>query len=269
MNKWILALAAALATSVGFAAETTETKETRIVTRIRMANFSPDALPVDVHVDGKVLVKKVPFKTVGHYLELSSGKHQIQLTPAGKKTPVILDAGVELNPNTDYTIAATGLSKSNEVVLFQVIDERETDKTMAKVRFVHLAGGVSAVDVFQAKGGENLFKNLTYKKASNYVAIPAGLYTFDVKETGKDEVLLTVKSLKLAKNKNSTVYIVINPKDKTLIAVNAIDAAEKIKASRTEKTEEQEIRKESKKSKDEESRYHYGQPQIKERKYGR
>jgi hypothetical protein len=77
--------------------------------------------------------------------------------------------------------------------------------TNARVRVVHASPDAPAVDIF-VNGGKVL-ENLPYREYSEYLALPAGSYSFDIKVTGTDTVVKNVPAT-LAAGTDYTVIAV-------------------------------------------------------------
>ena len=65
-----------------------------------MWHLSPNAPRVDVYVDGKKALSKVPFKAASQYFTLSPGKHTVKVTVAGKPKLVVFNATLPLAKDT-------------------------------------------------------------------------------------------------------------------------------------------------------------------------
>ena len=76
--------------------------------RVRVVHASPDAPAVDVWVDGSVAFSNAPFKGITNYAPLGAGTYNVQVTPTGATTPVVIDANLDLAAATDYTVVAVG-----------------------------------------------------------------------------------------------------------------------------------------------------------------
>ncbi|WP_458208951.1 DUF4397 domain-containing protein [Haladaptatus sp. NG-SE-30] len=173
---------------VSSAQETTTTSGGE-VTRVRIIHAIPDAPAVDVFVDGERVLESVEFKTVSDYLELKPGNHTVQVAPAGQgQGSAVIEEQVTLEANTDSTIAAAGTVDSPETYLFD--DNNETQSgDQARLRVVHLSPDAPAVDI--AADGDVLIEGLEFGNASDYVNVPAGSYSIEVRPAGENEAVAT------------------------------------------------------------------------------
>jgi hypothetical protein len=154
--------------------------------RVRVAHASPDAPAVDVLVDGAVAFSNL-----------------VQVVPTGAAEPVVISATLTLDPDQDYTVAATDvLADITPLVLED--DNSAPAAGKAHVRFVHLSPDAPAVDVAVA-GGSVLFSNVAFQEASSYLPVDAGTYDLEVRLAGTDTVVLPVPGVTLS---DGTVYTV-------------------------------------------------------------
>jgi Domain of unknown function (DUF4397) len=168
------------------AQETTTTNE---VARVRIVHAIPDAPAVDVFVDGSRVLQDVAFKDVSDYLELAPGQHTLQVAPAGQgRESAIIDQQATLESNTDYTVAAAGRLDDPETFVF--VDETQpASEGQVRLRAVHLSPDAPAVDI--AADGNVLVEGLKFGNASDYVEVPAGSYTIEVRPAGEKEAVAT------------------------------------------------------------------------------
>jgi Domain of unknown function (DUF4397) len=189
---------------------------------LRVAHFSTDAPPVDIWVNGSVVLSGVPYKTVSDYLTLDAGEYRIQVTPAGTKTPVVIDATVSLEPSHVYTVAAVGFLSSGTLQPLVLLDDR-TVGTGARLRFVHASADTGSVDVALA-GGAVLFPNVSFQKASDYIEVPGGTYDLEVRPAGAREVALSIPGVMVADGTTYTVFAVGRSFNGTLGPLPVVDA---------------------------------------------
>jgi hypothetical protein len=194
---------------------------------LRVAHLSTDAPPVDVWVNGQVVLSGVPYKAVSDYLSLDSGEYRIQVTPAGATQPVVIDATLALEAGRNYTVAAVGFlssdsNASTSLMPFVLLDDRST-RSGARIRFVHTSADTGAVDV-AVSGGPILFDNMTYQKASLYGEVPGGTYDLEVRPAGSNAVALAIPGFEVADGTTYTVFAVGRSFDGTLEPLAVVDS---------------------------------------------
>ncbi len=188
--------------------------------QVRVAHLSPDAPAVDVWVDGAVVLSGVPFQAISSYLSVPAGSRRIQVTPAGRSTPVVIDATLDLAGGTPYTVAATG--RLSAIAPLPLLDDRNPTASRAKVRFVHAAPDAPAVDIAVA-GGPILFSNVAFRGSAGYAAVDPGTYDLEVRVAGTSTVALRVPGVSLSGGVNYTIFAAGLLGNGTLTALPAVD----------------------------------------------
>lgn len=190
--------------------------------RVRAAHLSPDAPAVDISVDGTVVLGNVPFGTVSGYLSLDAGTYQIQVTPAGETTPVVIDESVTVSAGLAYTLSATGLLGTADLQLTPSIDDRNSLAAQSKVRFIHFGPDAPAVDV-AVTGGPILFENFSFRDIGSYLPVDPGTYDLEVRLAGTSDVALPLPGIEISAGTNVTVFARGLLADASLTAQIAVD----------------------------------------------
>lgn len=192
---------------------------------LRVAHLSPDAPNVDVYVDGALVLPNVPFSAVSGYLMVPAGMRQIEVTPAGSSTPVVIDAMVNLDAGVSYTVAATGLLGASDLQPLVLVDDRNSDPLQTKVRFVHTGPDAPAVDV-AVTNGPVLFGDYEFREASPYLSVPGGSYDLEVRVAGTNTVALPLPGVVLTDGTNITVFAIGLLGNMSLSALPVVDVNE-------------------------------------------
>jgi hypothetical protein len=79
--------------------------------RLRVIHASPDAGPVDILINGQVVLSNVAFGTISSYLSIPAGTYTIQVNAAGTSTTAIT-ASVTLTSQSNYSAVAIGSVKT-------------------------------------------------------------------------------------------------------------------------------------------------------------
>jgi Domain of unknown function (DUF4397) len=152
--------------------------------RIRLAHFSPDANGVDVYIDGKKRMNRVPYQAVSDYITLPAGKHTIEVRGEGQAetSPPLVTASPELAGGESFTAAALGPVANIQAKVFQ------DDLTLpaagkSKIRVIHAADGTPTVDI-AVKDGDVLFPAVEFGAITTYVEVAAGPYVLQVRKAG-------------------------------------------------------------------------------------
>ena len=158
---------------------------------VRVAHLSPNAPNVDVYVNGHKTLSGVSYKTVSKYLKVPAGQYRFEVRPAGASasSKAVIDATSRLSSGNAVTVAAVG-------ALANISGKIYTDNLsapasgQAKVRVIHAAASVPAVDVGVA-GGPTLFRGATFPNATDYASVKAGSYPLQVRGAGSSQALLS------------------------------------------------------------------------------
>ena len=171
---------------------------------VRLVNASPDVGTVDIFVDGAKFLSNAQYGSVTDYLQLPAGHHRMQVALIGKgiNASVIVQT-LSVQAGTPYTVVARG-TKSTGYSLKVFVDNNLMAVGMAKVRFYDLSPRAYSLSI--ATGGLTIPGALSYTQASNYLKLPAGLYTFTVSASRPSFSLLDQVTLK--PNTVTSIFIV-------------------------------------------------------------
>lgn len=190
-------------------------------TQIRIGHCCPDAPNVDVHVDGSPAFEDVAFGDLSDYATLDAGEHEVRVVPSEGGNAVI-EASLDLEDDTAYTVLATGLLEDIEATVFE--DEPgQVPSDKAHVRFVHASPDAPEVSISVARGPE-VFTSIGFREASEYEAVDDGMYDLEVRPTGADDVVLTLDDISFDGGSAYTAIAIGQVSDESLNAVLAEDA---------------------------------------------
>lgn len=188
---------------------------------VRVGHFAPSQQPVDVVVDGKVVVRDLAYRSITAYIRVLAGNHEFALRDTGTaENPILsIDAGVPASGAV--TIGAvttrTGLAA-------QVYDDKLQTPGAgdALVRFIHTAPAASAVNI-SVIGGRTLASGLGYPEATGYQTVKAGTYDLQVTSAKTRKVVLRIPRWNAAPGSQSSV-VIIQSSDGQLDVVPVSDA---------------------------------------------
>jgi hypothetical protein len=177
--------------------------------RIRVIHLSPDAPDVDVRVDGNVAISKLAFGQNSGYTRLDAGVYDVQVSPAGSLTPVVIDLtgpnAANLQYYKDYTALAVNTLASGIQPLLLVDDNSPVLGFFSRVRFVHASPDAPAVDI-AVSNGPILWKNVSFKGVGDYIEIPRGQYDLEVRLAGTTTVALRVPAVQFEAARVYTIF---------------------------------------------------------------
>lgn len=174
---------------------------------VRVLHASPDAPPVDIYANGDMIVQNLAYKEITNYLPVMPGSYNIKVYPAGQKMNPVIDANVRVEPQSSYTLAASGMLEN--ILLLPIVEPYVNMMNSGKsyIRFVHLSPNAPPVDI-TLPDGTVIFRNAAFKDVTEYMAVDPGMYTLQVRPTGSMQVVLTVPDVKLYPDMVYTVYAV-------------------------------------------------------------
>lgn len=189
---------------------------------IRVLHLSADAPNVDVFVDGEgPAVQDLPFGSGTDVLELPAGTVDLQIsaTGASASSAVLTLDDVQLEEDRQYTAVAFG---NLNALAGKVIEDSTQGlaSNQVRVRVVHAAAGVGAVDVYATGsiGDATIAENLFFGSAAQPLDVPAEAFVagIDVDNDGNADLLYNVPALTPGSNVN--VYAVADASGVFLLA---------------------------------------------------
>ncbi|WP_232701522.1 DUF4397 domain-containing protein [Halobacterium wangiae] len=169
---------------------TQETDDEQNSAYLRVVHAAPDAPAVDVSVDNETVLSDVSFGNVSDYLTLESGTYNVTIAAADDPDTVVFDGEVTLDPGSVTTVAASGEISEDAETSFEPVLYNDTAITPADdesaLRVVHLSPDAPAVDVTTDNGSVVLAENVSYQNASEYMTVPEGDYTVEIRAASED-----------------------------------------------------------------------------------
>lgn len=156
---------------------------------VRVLHASPDAPAVDVYVNGQKVLGGISYKQQSNYLTVPAGTYKIDIYAAGDTSSPVLSQQVSVDGGNRYTVAAAGAV--NNLQLIPVVDSSSVSSGSSKVRVWHLSPNAPAVDV-AVKGGDVLFRNVPFGKATRYMTLPPTTADLEVRVAGTNQVVLEI-----------------------------------------------------------------------------
>jgi hypothetical protein len=192
--------------------------------RVRVLHLSPDAPKLDVYVDGTRTLAGVPFKTATRHAQLPTGRHTVELRPAGSASGgrPLATANATVTPGAAYTLAAVGLAAKLQTLVLED-DFTAPPRGKAKLRGIDASPQSPPIDIAIA-GGPVLFQNLTFPKATPFATVDAGTLALEVRLAGTDTVVFRSGARPMPAGAILTVAGTVSPKG-TIEVLPILDAA--------------------------------------------
>jgi len=174
-------------------------------TSVRVIHTSYDAPAVDIAVDGAKAITSLSYGISSGYAEIGAGMRQIDVTPAGATSPVVIGASLDFNVDQSYTVYA--VNNLDNITAVVSVDDRTSLSDKARIRFLHASPDAPAVDIRLNDGnGAAVFGNAAFTDISDYVPVNGGTYTFAVTAAGQNDALLIFDPITVA---DGGVYTVV------------------------------------------------------------
>lgn len=180
----------------------------RPISYTRLLHASPDTPPVDIYVNGNLIVKNLSYKQFAGYYTVAPCRYHIQIFTAGKGEVLIAEGCFEICPRSAVTFALIGCT----VCLLAIQEVYAICKHMrarckAYVRFVNLSPNSHVLDV-AFTGGTTLFRSVPYRAHTRYIPVEPGIYAFQLKPAGSGMAGLTMPTVTIEQGKAYSVYAV-------------------------------------------------------------
>ncbi|MBU5484049.1 DUF4397 domain-containing protein [Clostridium sp. MSJ-11] len=172
----------------------------------RIFNASPNVGPIDVYVNDSPTVMNLAYKEMSEYIIVLSGNYNIKIYPAGQTTSPIINTSLPIPKDSIFTVALIGMPPS--ISLYPIPEPlRSENFGVPCIRFVNLSPNSPAMDVTLPAGRE-LFSDVNYKDFTLYACVPAGTYNIQLRPSGTNDIVSTVRGVTLDANKFYTIYAV-------------------------------------------------------------
>lgn len=173
---------------------------------VRLLHASPDAPPVDIYANDKLVAKNFSYRDFTPYLNIPSGNTSIRVFPAGRKINPVINTSIFVPAKSIFTVAAAG--KLDQISILAIPEPvKQVPEGKSLIRFAHLSSNTPSVDI-TLPNGTKLFSDVEFKEYTEYIPVDAGTYTLEARPAGTSQVALTVPNIALKPNNFYTVYAV-------------------------------------------------------------
>jgi len=156
---------------------------------LRVINAAPDAGPIDFYVGDTVIAQGLEYGAASAFAAAPNGQQQLRIVPAGGTVDqAIIDMTQGLTAGSAAQIVVSGLGDDIQATIAGV-DLRALPENQARVRVVHASPDLENIDVAIA-AGPTPFQGIAFRSQSGYVVFDAGTYSFQLRESGNNTLLL-------------------------------------------------------------------------------
>lgn len=175
------------------------------VAYVSLYHMSPDAPPLEIHVDNnRINFNAFDYTEHTGYLRFYTGERNLLFTPFNASNSLV-ETTVNLEDDMLYSVFVTGTADDLEALVTEdEIPDAADGNTL--VRVVHVSPDAPAVDL-STTGDEPLFLNVAYRTAADFTEIPAGNTSFEITSAGGDEVLASVPNVNFLPGRVYTLVV--------------------------------------------------------------
>lgn len=179
--------------------------------KVRVLHSSHDSPNVDIYINGKRMIRDLPFKNVSSDLPLKAGKYHFDIYPSGNMVDSVLNKKITVEPGKSYTLATIDHVKKMRLLMFE--NHPGVPVNEAKVRFIHLSPDTQPLDL-AVQGRDVIFHNVSYKQATEYLGLTPMTVDLEVRKAGSKTVILPLHQLQFNANESYSIVFVGLSKDK-------------------------------------------------------
>jgi len=190
-----------------------EEPATQQTSYLRVVHASADAPAVDVAVDGETVVSGLELGNASDYLPVEAGQHELTITTADGGD-VVYESNVTLDARAATTVAASGGVSEDAAQPFSPLfirdDALAPSEGEAAVAVAHLSPDAPTVDITVESSDAVVAENVSTGDVTDYMTVPAGDYTLEVREATADNngSVVTTVDVSLDEGSAYTAYAV-------------------------------------------------------------
>ena len=184
-----------------------------LLAEFKVLNASSVASPLNVLVDGNIVLSNIPFAGISDYVTASAGSHTFAVQATATPGANLLTLVTTLASATDTSLAFSGPAGA---LVSLVLNDNNLPPPAgrARVRFVNVSPGLGPLDVYVNFSKQ--LSGLASNSGSSYIEVTADAaigtsYEFDFNIAGTTSVVLKLPSVSIIAGHTYTVYVVGAP----------------------------------------------------------
>lgn len=175
------------------------------VSNVRFMHASPKAPPVDIFINGQLMVRALEFGEVSDYKRIPAGVSYLRVVPSSNPTRPVIDTIITTLPGAYNMIAIVAVGNTLRPFTINEPIFRHT-KDFGYVRFVNLSPDAGPVDV-SLRNGRLVFNDVEYLAPTNYAAFREGTFTFRFTQANQENPFLIVPGQTTKGGRFQTIYL--------------------------------------------------------------
>jgi hypothetical protein len=184
-----------------------------LLAEFKVLNASSVASPLNILVDGNIVLSNIPFAGISDYVTASAGSHTFAVQATATPGANLLTLVTTLASATDTSLAFSGTAGA---LIPLVLNDNNLPPPAgrARVRFVNVSPGLGPLDVYVNFSKQ--LSGLASNSGSSYIEVTADatigtLYEFDFNIAGTTSVALKLPSVSIIAGHTYTIYVVGAP----------------------------------------------------------
>lgn len=171
---------------------------------IRFLQAVYDTQFVDIFVNKKMVVNRLPLQTESNYISLLPGTYTIEIFSSKDPSIRILSTNIIIKGDHFYTIAIVKKGEGTELFIFANLPEVPLGE--AKMRFLHLAPELPELD-FAVKDRDVVFPSVFFQQVTDYLGLTPMTVDLELRIAGSKQVILPMPKLKFKTNEACTIVL--------------------------------------------------------------
>ncbi|MEM1007426.1 MAG: DUF4397 domain-containing protein, partial [Myxococcota bacterium] len=173
---------------------------------VRVIHASYDGPGVDVTIGNaqSPAITDLKYSISAGYASLPAGKVKVTVTETGKQSPALLNPELDLEKDKNYTVIAYDAAASIKAIFTP--DDRVPTSGKVKIRVIHAADAPNVDIKVGTPTSAPVFPDVGKGKATSYIEVDPGPYTFVITPAGGNASLATFKEVTLTAD---TAYTVV------------------------------------------------------------
>lgn len=158
---------------------------------VQFIHAAPAIGPVDVYVDGSIVLVGLAFSAISDPVALDIGERNLEMTPSGRsRDDALVRTAIPVSAETRSDLALIGPADDPRLEIYTV-DLTPLPPDLARLGAVLGALDTGPVDLV-VTGGDQLFPTIEFAGASEFADVAAGAYDLEVRYGGTDSVVLAL-----------------------------------------------------------------------------
>ncbi|WP_195250899.1 DUF4397 domain-containing protein [Romboutsia sp. 1001713B170207_170306_H8] len=181
---------------------------------IRVLHAAPNAPAVDVYAGDMILFSNLTFEQFSSYIPVPQGSYTINVYIAGTEENPVISQNVDVPGGSMITVASTGNLNNLTLVPYIESNPRNLQDGKSRVRAIHLSPNAPEVDIYV--NGNEMFSDVEFREATDYIDVNYGEYRIEVKVANTDNIVLS-SNVNLKDRKVYSLYVLGDVPNLTLV----------------------------------------------------